>query len=797
MIENQSSARFFLLAPMAAGLAAALSTSALAQQPALEEVVVTAQKRTQSLSDVPISVSAVGGDTMRNASLMDLADLTPYIPNFQKSDTVLGQYLVIRGIGSGINQGFEQSVVQFVDDVPLGRGPLARVPFTDLERIEVLRGPQNVLFGKNAVAGALSMVTAKPTEEFAGRLLVEYEPEYQTSLVTGMISGPITDSLRGRLSVRYYDDGGYYENNLNGNDEANREDQTIRGAISWDITDNLQADLKVERSSFTLDGRTDEIIFGYANRQEGSPFQGLTYPQIAGAVGQLTGQNIGSDDGQQNYQRNTNIDEFSELDSDNITLTLNWGIGDATLTSVTAYMGYETDEFLDSDGSGIDAFVQDQQEEYDQFTQEIRLVSPGGETIDWIVGGYYMDWDLNFDADFLVDDESLWSALGVLGAATGDPSLAPLGALSNLRNERRYDADSETYAAFGQATWNMTDVTRLTVGARYTREDKSGTRRMDVFNSATGELDITQAAIGSAVFGVDWANLSEETGGAFPSHDLAADRSESSFTPSAVLEWDVGEDLMLYGSVATGFKAGGFDARGNRAGNFEYEDENVLSFEFGAKGRYLDGRLELNAALFHSQYEDLQVSQFDGTLGFVVGNAAEATSQGLELDGRLLLTEGLTWSFAAAYLDFEFDDYQNATCSSLETLETGATLCDRTGETNIFSPEWSASTSFDYFTSITNNWDLRARLDLNYKAEHFVEVTLNPDIQQDAYTQVNAQLALESGSWILALVGKNLTDEEILSFATDTALSGTLGSPAYTGYLQRPRTIAAQVRYEF
>jgi len=793
----QNPAKQFPLAPLAAGLAAALCMPALAQQLVLEEVVVTAQKRAQSLSDVPISVNAVGGDTMRNASLMDLADLTPYIPNFQKSDTVLGQYLVIRGIGSGINQGFEQSVVQFVDDVPLGRGPLARVPFADLDRIEVMRGPQNVLFGKNAVAGALAMVTAQPTDEFTGRLLLEYEPEYQTSLVTGMLSGPITDSLRGRLSVRYYDDGGYYENNLNGDDEANREDQTIRGILSWDITDNLQADLKVERTSFQLDGRTDELIFGYGNREEGSPFAGLTYPQIAGLVGQFTGQDIGSDDGEQNYRRNTNIDEVSELDADNVTLTLNWGIGDATLTSVSAYLGYETDEFLDSDGSGIDAFTQTQQEEYDQFTQEIRLVSPGGETIDWIVGAYYMDWELDFDADFLVDDESLWSALGALGPAIGRPDLAALGALSNLLNQRRYAGDSETYAAFGQATWNMSDVTRLTLGARYTREDKSGTRRMDVFNSATGELDITQAAIASAVFGVDWANLGEATGGVFPVHDLAADRSESSFTPSAVFEWDVGEDVMLYGSVATGFKAGGFDARGNRADNFEYEDENVLSFELGAKGRYLDGRLEVNAALFHSQYDDLQVSQFDGTLGFVVGNAAEATSQGLELDGRLLLTDGLTWSFAAAYLDFEFDDYQNATCSALDTLLTGETLCDRTGETNIYSPEWSASTSFDYFTSISRSWDFRARLDVNYKAEHFVEVTLNPDIEQDAYTQINAQLALESGNWIFALVGKNLTDEEILSFATDTALSGTLGAPSYTGYLQRPRTIAAQIRYEF
>ena len=785
------------LLPVAAGLAV-ISMPAMAQEESvLEEIVVTAQKRVQSLSDVPISVSAVGGEQMRNAGVLDLADLTPYVPNFQKADTSIGQYLSIRGIGSGINQGFEQSVVQFVDDVPLGRGPLARVPFVDLDRIEVMRGPQNVLFGKNAIAGALAMVTAKPTDELSTRMLVEYEPEYQTSLVTGAVSGPITDAVRGRLALRYYDDGGFFENNLNGNEEAAREDRSIRGIVSWDVTETFEAELKVERTSFELDGRTDEISFTYANPIEDDGFFGLTYPQIAGIVGGLTGQDIGSDDGTQDFRRNTNINEVSELDADNLTLTLNWDVGAAVLTSVTAYMGYETDESLDTDGSGIDAFTQTQREEYDQFTQEIRLVSPGGETIDWIAGVYFQDWDLEYTADFIVDGESLWSALGALGPAIGRPDLAALAALSNLLNVRTYTGDSETYAAFGQATWNVTDVTRLTVGARYTREEKAGTRRMDVFNSLTGELDLVQAITGSAVFGVDFANLGEATGGAFPIHDLAGERSENSFTPSAVFEWDAGDAVMLYASAAKGFKAGGFDARGNRAGNFEYEDENVVSYEVGAKGRYLDGTLEVNAALFHSRYDDLQVSQFDGTLGFVVGNAAEATSQGIEVDGRWLLTDGLTWSFAVAYLDFEFDDYQGATCSAIHTLLTGEVLCDLTGQTNIYSPEWSASTSLDYVMPLTTSWDLRTRLDLNYKSDHYVDVTLNDDVQQDAYTLVNAQIAFENDNWAIALVGKNLTDKEIVSFVTDTPLSGTLNAPAYTGYLQRPRTIAVQLRYQF
>ena len=784
------------MAPLAAALAL-LAGPATAQQLMLEEVIVTAQKRAESLSDVPISVSAVGGERMQDAGILDLADLTPYVPNFQKADTSIGSYLTIRGIGSGINQGFEQSVVQYVDDVALGRSPLARVPFVDLNRIEVLRGPQNVLFGKNAIAGALSMVTNSPTDELSGDVMLEYEPDYETLLGTAVISGPLADNLRGRLALRYYDDSGFFENNLNGDDEANREDQTIRGILSWDITDTLVADLKVERTSFELDGRTDEISFTYANPIEADPFFGMTYPQIADVIGQLTGQDIGSDDGVQNFRRNTNIDETSELDADNLTLTLNWEAEGFTLTSVTAYMGYETDEQLDTDGSGIDAFTMTQEEEYDQFSQEIRFASPGGETVDWIAGLYYQDWELDFTADFMVDDENLWSALGVIGPVIGNPSLAALGALTNMLNVRQYSGDSETYAAFGQVTWNINDATRLTVGGRFTREDKDGHRAMNVYNSTTGELDLVQAITANAVFGVDFENLGEATNGAFPIHNLEGDRSEDSFTPSVIFEWDVNDEAMLYASASKGFKAGGFDARGNLAKDFEYDDENVMSFEVGAKGRYLDNTLELNAALFYSDYQDLQVSQFDGTLGFVVGNAAEATSRGLELDGRWLLTEGLTWSFAMAYLDFEFDEYENATCTAIHTLLTGETLCDLSGETNIFSPEWSGSTSLDYVVGVGSDWDFRATVDLNYKDDHFVDVTLNEDLEQDGYTQVNARLAFEHDNWVLALVGKNLTDEEISSFVTDTPLSGTLGAPSYTGYMQRPRTVAAQIRYRF
>jgi len=273
-------------------LGLALTTLALTpvfadDKPVLEEVTVTAQKRAQSLQDVPLSVNAIAGDKLEKSDITDLADLTSYVPNFSKSDTSIGQYLVIRGISSGINQGFEQSVVQFVDDIALSRSNLARMPFMDLERVEVLRGPQNVLFGKNAIGGAISMVTAKPTEELMARGLLEYTPNWDGYSGTAVVSGPFTESLRGRLAVRYAQDDGYFDNNLTGNEEPNREESAIRGIVDWDVTDSFSASLKLETSRIDFRGRNDEMVFTYQNPVPQSPFYGLTYPQIAMAVGQL------------------------------------------------------------------------------------------------------------------------------------------------------------------------------------------------------------------------------------------------------------------------------------------------------------------------------------------------------------------------------------------------------------------------------------------------------------------------------------------------------------------------------
>lgn len=778
---------------------------------ALEEITVTAQKRTESLQDVPISVSTFTGEKMEEAGVNNLGEMSAYIPNFQQSVSPIGSYIAIRGISSGLNYGFEQSVVPYMDDISLGRSVLSRIPFMDLQRVEVLRGPQNVLFGKNSIGGALSMVTAKPTDEFEGSIQIEYEPEYNQQEQVLVLSGPLSDRLRGRLAVRHATDDGYFKNDISGDDEPETKELGIRATIAWDVTDNFEAILKVERDKYDFDGRPEEILFAYGTTDTVNPFSflgiptGATYPQIAQTIGAAVGQNIGFDDTRQNYHRNSNFAAFNEVEVDHITLTANWDMrNDVRITSVTGWIEYDDNFHYDGDLSGIDVFTYGVPQDYEQFSQEFRFTSPTGQTIEWIGGAFFQSTEQNGTGNFLIDDESLTTALGALGTFIGDPGLSALGTTANLLSVQTYQGESDQWAIFGQVTWNVTDTVRLTLGLRYTEEEKEAERAINVFNSLTGAFDPTQAINGSLIFGVDYQNLGELSAltplgpfpqGFFPIHKLKGDRDEESLTPTFIAQWDATADVMLYLSYSEGFKAGGFDDRGIQANNFEFEDETVKSYEVGMKGAFLDGRAELNAAYFYTEYDDLQVSVFDGNLGFTVGNAAQSTATGIELDGRFLLTEDLVLSGSLGYLDFEFDSWENATCPPIVTLNTGATVCDNTGKRNIYTPEWSYSTTLDYTTALTDRFTLRATLDVSYKDKQFVEATLNPDLEQGDYTKVNARLALETEKWSVALVGKNLTDEDVVGFAADTPLSNVLGAPSYSGYVERPRTVALQLRY--
>jgi outer membrane receptor protein involved in Fe transport len=758
----------------------------------LEEIMVTAQKRTQSLQDVPISVAVMTGEKMAEAGIDNLDDLALYVPNFSKGKGGIGEIIQIRGIATGFNPGFEQSVVVYTDDISLARSGLARMPFMDLERVEVLRGPQNVLFGKNTIAGAISMVTAKPTDEFEGSIGLRYDAEYDDGEAVAVLSGPFSDSFRGRVVLRKAERGGYYDNAGNGRAEEEREETSVRATLAWDIGDNTEVLFKYEQDEVDSRGLGDELFFEYDNPfpfdPVFNPLAGLTYTQSAavleGAYNAaivplgLPPVSIGSDDSVVDRVRRSNAEERNDLDLDLMQLTLNHQFDGFTFTSVTGYVEFD-EETLTGSSSGIDISNVLSYEEYEQVSQEFRFTSEPGGKFDWIAGAFYQDWEVKNDESTLVDDMNLLVLVGLLGASPG------LEAVANLDSTRQYWGDSKSYAAFGQFTFNISDTARVTLGGRYSREEKNGRRLVDIINTGTGEFDLEQAIFASCAFEVDYESLGQTSigpigafipdcdgnfvgPGAYSTHDAVASRKQNKFTPSITGEFDIGDDHMMYASYSEGFKAGGFDARAGRESDIEYEDENVQGIELGLKSSLAGGRAETNVAIFHSTY------------------------------GRWRATDNLTFYGSLAYLDNTYDRYPGATCSPRHTQLTGESLCDRAGSRLSYVPEWSASIVADYVHPISGDLDFRSTLDINYESDYFTNSSQEAFSVQDAYTMYNLRLALESDRWTVAVLGKNLSDEYVLEFTSAVPLSGSiLQAPAYRGFAQPPRTIAAQFEYRF
>jgi outer membrane receptor protein involved in Fe transport len=799
-------------------LAGAAASVAQAQQPGqeegslLEEVIITAQKREESLQDVPISVNAIGGEKLAEANIVRLDDLKAYVPNLQVTETGIANNVYIRGIGSGLNQGFEQSVSQYSDGIYRGRGHQSRMPFLDLERVEVLRGPQPILFGKNAIAGAVNLVSARPGDEFEGLVRARFETETDERAADVVLSGPFTDTFGARLAVRYRETDGYQRNLTLNRDEPIRDEIGGRLTFRWAPSEAFDATLKIEGGSFDVEGRQVEV-FGEQPaapvlRNNGTPTGAIVNP-LPGTAGLTYGQILRNafqqDPGVLNnsvdFNRSSNGD-FSNLDNEEAALTINYDFGGVTLTSVTGYSAYELDEGCDCDFTGATVFTAGIFEDFDQISQELRLTSPADQKVSWIAGLFYQDYDLE-EADFVffpanstlvplvvAQTTAQQVAMGVPLAQAQAIGQAAGAAFGNSANPRVFTQDSELYAVFAQATWNVTDAFRVTAGGRWTTEDKTGLRVMDISRGLGGP-----SATPGLVDALYLALLGIQR------HGLAGERSEDNFSPLVNLQYDFGADSMAYLSWARGYKSGGYDARSNRAppvGTFEYEPEKATSYELGLKTS-IRGVAEFNAAVFFTDYEDLQTSAFDGRLGFNVGNGT-AEVKGVELEGRWKPTERLLLSGSIAYLDFEWTRYDGQCYFAAPASLFNGVSCRYDGFDNQLSPDLTGVVSAEYSWPIGENLRLNTAVDVLYSDEYLVSLTLDPVAVQDSYTKLNARIALggSEGRWELALVGRNLTDEEVISYAGDVPLAGsTFAARSYYGFVDPPRTLAIEGTLRF
>jgi outer membrane receptor protein involved in Fe transport len=724
---------------------------------ALEEVIVTAQKREQGLQDVPIAISAVAGEFVRDKNINNLQELSSLEPSLYVAESFVGDSIYIRGLGSGQNNlGFEQAVGRVVDGYFYGRSRFSRISFLDLERIEVLKGPQGALIGKNTTAGALNITTARPTKAFSGYITPTYEFEgAQGYSVEGAVSGSLSSVLRGRIAIKRVDRDGFIKNISTGKDDISKEETLGRLSLAWEAAENVEMLFQYQYGDIDHEG---------GNNQYSKCVAPLSFI-FAG---------ISGDDCTANYHRTgtatkngTNV-EGKETNFDTYALTVDWDLGGHTITSLTGFAKYDYRDLQDGDRSRLESTLPEFAEDYEQWTQELRLTSAQGEKHDYLFGLFFMgkEQDTDYTVHFNV------------------PAANAVQSRNTFTSEK-----STTYAFFGQWTSHLSEQWDLTIGGRYTYEDKKA--HSVQYGS---ELYTTVADPDCMSF----------IPGVCSTHDIRDKFDEDDFSPELSVQWRPNDDAMYYASVRRGFKAGGYDhnlvaddSDADIMDRFQFDSEDVTAFELGAKLKLANGASRLNIALFRSEFGDLQLGGFlDSTSAInTVTNAASATSQGAEASLTWRVTEALTLFGSIAYIDSTYDDYKDAPCYTLQTTGCGNGRQDLSGEKLQFTSDWKGSASLEYVWRMDNGLELVSYLQGYFVDDFPLQADLDPSLYQDSYLKADASLTLTNAtqSWALSLICRNLADKLSSNYGDDV--------PAQAGTVWRsvdaPRSIALQGTWNF
>ena len=669
----------------------------------IEEIVVTAQKREQNLQDVPISVSVLDAQVFEVRNENEISSLRKLSPGFTFSDgpSAANTSIQIRGVGSQTtSRGVEQSVSTVIDGVVATSLSTAIMDFNDVERVEVLRGPQGMLFGKNASAGVLNIVTKRPTEEFEAMLGASYGSEDEIK-VNGYISGPLGDKLGGRLSFFSNTRDGYLDN-IAGPDFNDRGDWGVRAKLAFEASDNLDI----------------LVTYNHAERDNDICCE-MPAAGINAGFGFL-GETLGIPAGPENDVLAENNTSTGSAKLDSIVFDVNYQWGKHTLTSITSYVNSDVKSLSRTENLPVSAILAlDFNEDVEQFTQELRLTSPGGETLDYIFGLYYFNKETKVDNIEAVD---LFSIVGV-----------PPGVLIATAE---YDpvVDNESYAFFGNVTWNINDRARLTGGLRLNREEVDMDYRLDA------AVDLSARFPGYAV-------ILPGPGQADAQYQVS--ESDTAFLWRVIGEYDVTDDAMLYASVSRGYKGLGANAgtsASDPAATPIVRPEVPTNYEIGLRSTWLDNRLVANATLFFTEFEDFQASLSTGIAGppqIFLSNANELETKGLELELMARATDNLFLSASLAYIEAEITDYPGAPCYVGQTVVQGCT----NNRQDLAGGDVPNSPDLSFTVSGTYEWD-------------FAGLPFGGFINASYYWQDDAQSQLENGP-ITIIDSYGLTDLSI------------------------------------
>ncbi|MCZ6828443.1 MAG: TonB-dependent receptor [Gammaproteobacteria bacterium] len=710
------------------------------QSAVLEEVMVTAQKREQSVQDVGISITAFTGDQLEQLGLTNAQQVTAMAPGVHtiQPNGEANYAIAMRGVASSdFTTNVESPVALYVDEVYISQMSGAGFMLWDMERVEILRGPQGTLFGRNATGGLVHYITKKPTEELDG-FIKGTVGDYDQYRVEGAIGGG-NDKVAARLSASYHENDGYIENRLDpGTDLNNADDTTWRLQVLFTPTDDIELLLNARGSEQDIDTGFFENV--------SSVESGKLTPDVFNPVLEYL-----DNDGDV-YAGDYDDPGYNDLETEGYTATLKWDFDAFTLTSITDFSTVERKYIEDSDASPVPFFNFFLNTDSEQFSQEIR-VDGDTDTMKWVAGLYYMDLDIN-DSN---------------GAIT-DPFIGPAptpGAEAGLNNP--YTSELESISLFGQLEFALTDTVNLIVGARYIKDEKDFTYTINFVEFLDPEAKDFDAPDNIAL-------LAE-----FASY--VGSREDEDWSGRLQLDWSPSDDMMVYASWNRGVRGGGYNAPifpvnpplDYNDETMSYDPETLDAFEIGFKGSYFGGLMRLNGAAYYYDYADYQAFFITGIDTITFNTDAEST--GFELELMSSPVDGLDILLGVAYNDIEVD------------LPGGKVP-------SVQSPEWNLNALLRYEWPMLGG-SMAAQGDVVYRDEHFFALTGLETVEEDGYHLANVSLTYttENENWQLMGFVNNVTDEEYIVQTFD--LSGLDVFGFTEQYYGRPRWWGVSLKYSF
>ena len=856
----RSTASAAVVGAVAFGFAGA--ASAQSGPTTVDDIIVTAQKREQNLQDVPIVVTTLSQESLQNAGVHDIKDLQILTPGMTVTSTQseASTTVRIRGVGTvGDNPGLESSVGVVIDGVYRSRNSVGFGDLGEMARIEVLKGPQGTLFGKNTSAGVINILTEAPSfvPGFDGELTFG---NYGQIGMSGSVTGPLSDTLAARLYIAHRQRDGFYDVNTGDGprtttDDANQNFATLRGQLLWLPTDSVSMRLIADYAE-----RSEYCCVGVQLRT------GPTYPFVDG-LSTGTGQTPPATGyGALPFSRTAyaNRDTGQNIEDKGISLEVNIdleGFGGATLTSVTSAREWTSSLGMDVDYTGADIVYRVNDGEYGygvkNLTQEFRLAG-ATDRVDWLVGLFATKEDIDrtdswyFGADYTPFMSFLLSAgvnavnpalpispstigcytrvaqtAGGLGACLttgGAVSGGGIGFVVGQGYRDAYQQESTSYAIFTNTSWHVTDAFDITLGLRYTQDDKSldGQQLNTNGNSNTcnatlanaGAIGAVLGASASTIFGticLPWANS------AFNNRTVAESFDDGELSGTIKASLRLNESVMVYGSYARGYKSFGYNLDRVQNGitpaaSLLFPSEVVDSYEAGIKTTLFNRSVLLNATYFDQTFTDFQLNTFLGT-AFVVESIPELTTRGVDADFLWFTpVEGLSFQGGVTYTDAK---YGNFTAADLTSPGNFPQLSLLPGSRASFAPEWSATGSVNFDRSIGNGLRIGMSLAAKYSTEYNTGSDLLPYKMQDALTLLNGRITLgtDDERWTVEIWGQNLTDEEYVQVAYNGPLQGSafqktvqpngtyynpaLDTQTYDAFLGQPRTYGVTLRAKF